>query len=604
MTEIPTHLQNPNFRFILLKGKVPFEHNWQTTNNYGFDDPKLLDWISKGGNVGVVCGYGNLIGIDFDDLETYTKYKDKLPKTLIVKTGSKEEHKQHFYFISKSGKTDSFKILNKTKDTLIDVQASGKQLVIPPSIHPETKKAYFILNDSPIAEIDYEEIKAIFEPLLEEKNKPEIKVKTERSQIVDEIKSKIKVSDVLSEFGSDTRKNPTQCPFHSSKGGKSLSFNDSLEVWHCFHCDESGDVFSLYMKRNNLQFKEVLNQLSKKLGLKEEDKKTRVREFKILKDDFFETYNNRGREWLVENLIPAKSMGLLFGERAGKKSLNALYLAYMLATGQPVYKKFKVTKRCRVLYVDLENDAQWIFDRRRLMKKSYGWEESPDISFITEDVLTLDADEEAFEKVISDLKPDFVIIDTWRRFTIAKENEAEKVSAFFSKIRFLILNYGCTFLFIHHKRKGMQGVRVDDLMDEVRGSGDFTAAMHFVFGQQKIKGSDDLIKIHHGKNRYGKEEHDFIVKVQFDDTGLNLTYQGEAEDQLMSEQLCANELIKILTDNMQNNFTTREAKEFMKAKHSPPVVDRALSLLVENKKISRESRGHYCFQAVKTEVVK
>jgi|TARA_R100000093_G_C1923633_1_gene66445 hypothetical protein len=53
-------LQNEKFRFILLKpkNKIPFEKNWQTTVNYKFNDPKLLQHISNGGNYGVLGGYG------------------------------------------------------------------------------------------------------------------------------------------------------------------------------------------------------------------------------------------------------------------------------------------------------------------------------------------------------------------------------------------------------------------------------------------------------------------------------------------------------------------------------------------------------------------
>ena len=53
---IPKQLQHPNFRFVLLgkwddiikkigskdlcKGKIPFEKEWQTKNNYVFNDKK------------------------------------------------------------------------------------------------------------------------------------------------------------------------------------------------------------------------------------------------------------------------------------------------------------------------------------------------------------------------------------------------------------------------------------------------------------------------------------------------------------------------------------------------------------------------------------
>ena len=97
MTSVPKQLQNPKFRFVLLGGwntwkhniskaviivelkdylehkknkdwkplgKSPFEKEWQTKNNYKFDDVKL---INHQHNFGVIGGYGDLIILDIDE---------------------------------------------------------------------------------------------------------------------------------------------------------------------------------------------------------------------------------------------------------------------------------------------------------------------------------------------------------------------------------------------------------------------------------------------------------------------------------------------------------------------------------------------------------
>ena len=53
----------------------------------------------------------------------------------------------------------------------------------------------------------------------------------------------------------DINKNPTRCPFHDSKGGKCFSFND--KVWHCFHCNQSGDAITLYQLIHKTDFKKA-----------------------------------------------------------------------------------------------------------------------------------------------------------------------------------------------------------------------------------------------------------------------------------------------------------------------------------------------------------
>ena len=115
-----------------------------------FDDPKLKKWLDDGGNYGIVGGFGDLIIIDFDDKEFEKEYIDKLPETFTVRTGSGGTH---LYYEAIENK--SFKILNEKKDTLVDIQGDGKQVVCPNSIHPNGKK-YQVIKDISIAKIKRE----------------------------------------------------------------------------------------------------------------------------------------------------------------------------------------------------------------------------------------------------------------------------------------------------------------------------------------------------------------------------------------------------------------------------------------------------------------
>ena len=89
MVEIPKQLQNEKFRFILMasKSKSPYEIQWTKKNNYLFNHNRIVEHI---GNLGIVCGYGNLIVLDIDNPKHQNKF-DKL-ETFTVKTGSGGRH--------------------------------------------------------------------------------------------------------------------------------------------------------------------------------------------------------------------------------------------------------------------------------------------------------------------------------------------------------------------------------------------------------------------------------------------------------------------------------------------------------------------------------
>ncbi|HMA69253.1 MAG TPA: phage/plasmid primase, P4 family, partial [Candidatus Mcinerneyibacterium sp.] len=266
--EIPDKLKKDEIRFVLVEkgGKRPFESNWQ--NKYiKYDNSQLNQHLKNNGNYGVIAGgKKNLIIIDFDNKELQDKLEKQLPQTFTVKTGSGLHHKYYF-----SDKAESFKIFTEDMDTLADVQGEGKQAIAPNSIHPNGNK-YEIIDNSEIAYIPYSEVEALIKPYDKKPQKEKKQFEKPRVNLTDDfldkIKSNISFEQVLSSFGLDTNKNPTKCPFHSSKGGKCLGYN--WETGHCFHCDGSWNIFSFVKEYKNCDFKEALEYLANLGGLKEE----------------------------------------------------------------------------------------------------------------------------------------------------------------------------------------------------------------------------------------------------------------------------------------------------------------------------------------------
>ena len=90
--------------------------------------------------------------------------------------------------------------------------------------------------------------------------------------VIDEIKAKVDIVDLVSEAGVKLRhagRNYTGfCPFHDNKHTPSFVVWPESGTWRCFgQCGEGGDVFKFVMKRENLDFKEALDKLAARAGV-------------------------------------------------------------------------------------------------------------------------------------------------------------------------------------------------------------------------------------------------------------------------------------------------------------------------------------------------
>ena len=92
---------------------------------------------------------------------------------------------------------------------------------------------------------------------------------------IDEVKAKIDIVDLISEAGVKLRhagKNYTGfCPFHDNKHTPAFVVWPESGTWRCFgQCNEGGDIFKFLMKREGIDFKEALNKLADRAGVKVE----------------------------------------------------------------------------------------------------------------------------------------------------------------------------------------------------------------------------------------------------------------------------------------------------------------------------------------------
>jgi len=163
---IPKQLRSPEFRFILLrkKDKRPLELEWQSKNNYKFNDPKLLNHLKDKGNYGIIGGFGNLILVDADSKEIDERCK-LLPETFKVKTGSPEEYKNHYFFIGDKP-INPIRLTKEKVGDIGDIRSTGQYVVAPNSIHPKGNP-YKVVKDLPIKPISIGFVKSIFKDYID-----------------------------------------------------------------------------------------------------------------------------------------------------------------------------------------------------------------------------------------------------------------------------------------------------------------------------------------------------------------------------------------------------------------------------------------------------
>lgn len=84
--------------------------------------------------------------------------------------------------------------------------------------------------------------------------------------IIDEIKSKNDIVDVIGSYISLNDKNKALCPFHDDHR-PSFSVQKDKQIYKCFSCGESGNVITFVQKYNGITFTEALKMLADRAGI-------------------------------------------------------------------------------------------------------------------------------------------------------------------------------------------------------------------------------------------------------------------------------------------------------------------------------------------------
>jgi len=333
-----------------------------------------------------------------------------------------------------------------------------------------------------------------------------------------------------------------------------------------------------------------LKELAEKLGIELADAEGR-REIKIapLSEVIAEA---KPIEYLVEKIIPKRSLVMLCGKAGALKSTICLHIADTLAEGGKVFGEFQVVEQGRTLIFDEENYPSFYKQRCEML----GINPPEEVNCSILQGFTLDSKRcmEFLEQQLANKNYRLVVLDCWTNLVLyTDENKANEVSRVLTRLRRLAYEYDCTFLLTHHLRKNV--AYVTEELDELRGSSvlvnepDIVMAIRVdeVTGQRLVR----MIK-----NRYC-EPIAFRLALERNGSGrCELRFKGYMEEAEAESDVvqCAKVILDFL--RLKKGAKRKEILQATKG-HNPRNIDRALHYLIGLGEVERVKKGVYRLSA-------
>ncbi len=582
--EIPKQLKSFRFCKIKLGTKIPYEKDW-INNSYYYNQINPVE----NENYGVVCGFENLAVIDCDKPELNEIVKSKLPETFSVKTGSGGMH--YYYLIPELKKKI---ILFKGEEHLGEIQSYGSQVVGAGSIHPNGNE-YQVINNMGIKEISLKEIEEVLGVFYLREA-----IKINQVEIKDWTWL---IEQAIPNWKEGDRQNNALCLAGYLRKNKGLGIETIKSILTEICTKAEDNEIPMRLRAVDETFKKNESEIKGYSGLKflDENQDKEIK-FDVYTDADLKEYIPQPVNWLIENQIPKGEIGLLVGKRGRKKTFIGLRQAISIASGK-AFLEDKIPEKKKVFFIDEESGKNEIAKRTKLLKAGLGITENLDITFLSFENIKLNdissLKYKAFEELVLTIKPDLIIVDCLQRcvnFEVDRDNQS--ISEFFTGVvRQFTKKIGCSWLFIHHMRKGNPQNKVEDSLDEIRGGSELVNYCRYVLmvdeprkksKEEKALGIFEVIKMSNSQIPPSK-----VFEFKANSDLISMNYLGTPDDILNTEAKIGRAIKQYIVENeLTGEFRTKDITDNSnKIGFKRSSLSVGLKWLQDNNEIVKEKRG-------------
>jgi KaiC/GvpD/RAD55 family RecA-like ATPase len=465
---------------IQYKSKIPAIASWKDYQTRLPTDEELRGWFSSGDhNIAVVTGsVSGLVVLDFDGPEGFNTLRSlKIRGAISSATGKGA----HLFF-----KHPGVHVGNAVKKLPgLDIRGDGGYVLVYPSVHPSGRRYGWTNYSESTRLTDFPSQLFSNGPAVEEpKNTPGwISEALQGMQVGNIDNTLFKIASRMRHDGYTKTDAITLLQPHAVLAGAS---DGHLE-------DKVNHVWNSYEPKV------------------EEPSSLALSDF--MKDE-------ASVEWLVPGLIAKKSIGFVAGLPETCKTWLTMDLAIELARGGSWVGLFPTT-RSKVMFIDQERFAGETRRRFKALFKSKNidyrdLEGQLVVQCGTTTRIDLDNSFDSLRRVLSDVRPDIIIVDSFVTFHNKEENNRGDIQVVLERIKAIRNEFGCTICFIDHENKGafqpMQDVEEAPSVMRMAGSVAKPGAAEFAFTvRSKGKGTSCVYMT---KATLGPAAEPFFVEVR------------------------------------------------------------------------------------------